>query len=355
MNEQSLEDFGEFRVLNEVVFPAIRDSAARADLGNDCAFIEIPSTDQALVITTDAGPRPLIWSLGFECYRTWGWYTVICNASDLAAAAAQPLAFFSSVEATNTMAISQLQEFFVGLAEACAECGLIVAGGNLRSAQRFGAHGTALGIVRGKPFIGRQGAQPGSYLVVIGECGRFISTFLKAQRHGIQAMDVSEIQVLTRPRPLLSAMGEFASRHLIETASDNSDGVLGAVWNICERSLCGAELEMDDASLPSFVSLTAAANRLNPWNLLFFWGDYSIIATIPESRMDEFVRTATEGNVGHRVLGRIVPGPTALYGLADGKKRGLRLLRNENFARHGFNNDVRDHLQYMLREDLFID
>src|SRR6185312_6802674 len=107
-----LKDVGEFRLLSEVVFPSIHQHACNADLGNDCAFIQIPTTDQTLVVTTDAGPRPLVWSLGFECYRTWGWYTVVCNASDLAAAAAEPLAFCSSVEGSDSMPVADMKEFF---------------------------------------------------------------------------------------------------------------------------------------------------------------------------------------------------------------------------------------------------
>lgn len=352
MNDLSLQDFGEFRLLNELVFPAIRDSNAPAELGDDCAFVEIPATNDTLVVTTDAGPRPLIWSLGFECYRTWGWFTVVCNASDLAAAGAHPLAFCSSVEAPNTMAADQLKEFFAGLGEACAACGLTVAGGNLRSAPRFGAHGTALGLVRKKPFIGRQSAQPGDYLVVIGECGRFISTYLKARRNGLQTLNTTEMQVLTRPRPQLRAMSSLASAHLIRAASDNSDGVLGSVWNICERSQCGAELDMNDQSLSQLVVATAQTEDINPWNLFYFWGDYSVIATVSEERFAAFARTSTEANIAYKVIGRIVPGPAALHGVSNGKKHSLRLLRNENFAQLGFNSDVKDHVEYMLREKL---
>jgi thiamine-monophosphate kinase len=253
------------------------------------------------------------------------------------------------------MATDQLKEFFTGLAQACAECGLTVAGGNLRSAPRFASHGTALGLVCEKPFIDRQSARPGDYLVVIGECGRFISTYLKARRHGLQAMTGSDMQVLTRPRPQLDAMSKLASARLIEAASDNSDGVLGSVWNICERSHCGAELDMNDETLPTMVSTTAQAEGLNPWNLLYFWGDYSVIATVREGRISEFSRTATAANIQHRVIGRIVSEPTALFGIVDGKKRRLRLLRNENFARQGFNSNVKDHVEYMLREKLFAD
>ena len=253
------------------------------------------------------------------------------------------------------MAVLQMKEFFTGLAEACAQFGLSVAGGNLRSAERFAAHGTALGLVRGKPFLGREGAKPSDYIVVLGDCGRFISTYLKARREGIRALDEAEMRVVTRPCPQLRSMGSLRRAGLIEAASDNSDGLLGAIWNICERSLCAAEIEMDDESLPSLALSAAQIEGINPWNIMFFWGDYNVVATIRPDRMDEFIRTAPGLDVTWRVLGRISAGPPALHGLTKSKRRRLRLLRNENFVRQGFNSDPAHHVDYMLREKLFVD
>jgi thiamine-monophosphate kinase len=352
MENESLENLGEFRLLNEVVLPTIRNIAANADLGDDCSFADIPATNQVMVVTTDVGPKPLVWSIGFECYRTWGWYTVACNASDLAAAAAEPFAFSSSVEAPNSMQTVQIKEFFEGLGEACTEFGLKIVGGNLRSAERFAAHGTAIGLTRKKPVLRRSGANPGDYIVVLGNYGEFISTYLKARRGGMHTIDSHGIQVLTRPRPQTRSMIALKALNLISAASDNSDGILGAVWNICERSCCSAEIEMLEDGLPKHILLAAKMENLNPWNIAFFWGDYSIVATVHSNAMSEFIRAAQTSDTPYHVLGRTAVGPPALFGLCGAKKYQLRVLRNENFVRQGFNSDLRDHVNYMLKSDL---
>ena len=45
-------------------------------------------------------------------------------------------------------------------------------------------------------------------------------------------------------------------------------------------------------------------------------------------------------------------GTPALYGLTGRERRQMRVIRNENFVRQGFNNDAMDHVNYMLREPL---
>jgi thiamine-monophosphate kinase len=252
------------------------------------------------------------------------------------------------------MPVTHINEFFDGLAEACAEFGLSVAGGNIRSAQRFAAHGTALGLVRTKPFLGRGGAKPGDYLLVIGECGKFISTYLKARREGIRTIDEADLQVVTRPRPQLLLMRSLRDAGLIEAASDNSDGLLGAIWNVCESSLCAADIEMNNESLPQVVLSNAQIEGINPWNIMFFWGDYNVVVAVRSHRIKDFIDAARALNVSYRLLGRMSAGPPALHGLIGSERRQLRLLRNENFRQQGFNSDVNDHVNYMLREQLFI-
>lgn len=350
--EPTLVDYGEFRLLREIVFPAITSRTIDADLGDDCAHIGIPDSAQSLVITTDAGPRPLVWSLGYKCYRTWGWFTVLCNASDLAAAAAQPLAFCSSVEAPDSMPAAQLTEFFTGLAEACAEFGMTVAGGNLRSAPRFSAHGTAVGLASSRPFLTRRGARAGDYAIVIGECGKFISTYLQARRNGLQAMSESELLVITRPRPQTRSMMKLKAAGLVDAASDNSDGVLGAVWNICEESKCSAEIEFNEKILPDYVRIASELEGVSPWNILFFWGDYSVIVAVRPERIEEFGCMAKYLGLKYTIIGKYSVGPPALHAITNSGRRPLELLRNENFKIRGYNTDIADHISYMLKEHL---
>lgn len=122
---ETLADWGEFRLINELVLPLLKDVLGDSPLswpvGDDYVYIPIPRDASSLVITSDAAPRPLVWDLCADKapYNSWGWYSVLVNASDLAAAGAKPLAFTSSIDAPPDMLIEDFRQFFLGVATAC--------------------------------------------------------------------------------------------------------------------------------------------------------------------------------------------------------------------------------------------
>lgn len=341
----TLRDLGEFRILNELVLPIVGSV-----LGDDCAVLDIPVGARQLVVTTDAAPRPLVFSLGIEEYWAWGWYSVLINASDLAAAGASPLAFTSSIEAPASFPISALRDFFEGMTSACHHFQLSNAGGNLRQAPRFACHGTVIGTLPlGESALNRRDCAPGDAVFVIGNCGLFISTFLNARRSGILALPSGGKDRLTKPVAQNREMISLRERHLVTSASDNSDGLLGAMWNIAERSGCGFELDLDGIEIPDVVSITAMANGFDPLNLLFCWGDWNVVITVTSSSVREFLATTQGEGITAMRLGHAIAGPAHLVAVTKGKRYELELLRNENFTTSSYNADVSDQLRFMLQ------
>ena len=82
---------------------------------------------------------------------------------------------------------------------------------------------------------------------------------------------------------------KFLNRALdITAASDNSDGILGSLWNISEKSKCAFMLNLDNIVLPQYILEFAAKNEINPWNLFFFWGDWQVIITLNPTSLKKF-------------------------------------------------------------------
>ena len=346
-----LSDLGEFRLLNEIILPEVGRSSV--ELGDDCGFMPIPDAGTSLVVTTDFAPKPLAWLLGQQSYRTWGWYAVLINASDLAAAGAECLGFTSSVEGPSNMPVDDLREFYTGMANACEAYNLPYAGGNLRAAPRFECHGTAFGIIPRTQMLGRSKCRPGDVLVSIGACGEFIAAFLRARLDGFAALTEAERDLLVRPQPRLREMRILRERELLSAASDNSDGVLGSLWNIAERSRCGMKLDFDDSVITEAVKDVAARAQLSRWNLFFFWGDWQVITAVKQERFMDFARISIEEQIPYVRLGVAVPGPPRLIRQNDDSEQPVHLLRNENFSTSSFNEGVEAHVDHMLRESLF--
>ncbi|UUO07858.1 thiamine-phosphate kinase [Blastopirellula sp. J2-11] len=353
-SDDTLKDWGEFRLLNELILPILRRGSAGEELGDDCAFLSLNTAEQQLVVTTDVGPKPLVWAIGHESYRTWGWYTVLANASDLAAAGANPLAFTTSVEAPAEMLVSNFREYFEGLDAACTAFSLKNAGGNIRVAPRFACHGTAFGTIPNSEQVGRSTCQPGDSIVSIGRNGYFISSYLKASRLGdLGQLSASERDAVLRPVPQIREMQILRKAKVLSSATDNSDGVMGSLWNIIERSNVGIELWLDDQKIPNYVHQEALQHGLDPKNLYLFWGDWQIIASVKSGRLDDFKRIIGQENINASVIGVAIHGEKGVWGIEGERRSRLRLLRNENFVDRSFNENPISHTDYLLKTSLY--
>lgn len=355
MNNQNetLADWGEFRIINEIILPAVREVGPPKALGDDCAFLPVKLDDgEELVVTTDAGPKPLSWAVGLESYWSWGWYSVVVNLSDLASAGSRVIAFATSIDAPSDMLVRDLAQFFDGVRDACREFGAQNAGGNIRAAPKFACHGMAIGAVQSALRIGRDGCVPGDVIVAIGECGQLMSTFLRVRAIGIASASAADIRRLTRPQPRILEMQSLGRSDILSAATDNSDGVLGSLWNIAERSSCGFELNIRNEDIPVEVKAAASAFNINLMNLMLCWGDWQIVATVRAREFHRFNEIARKENIVHTVLGTAIPGRPALYAKINGARQQLRVIRNENFTATSFNASLESNIEYMLRSDL---
>lgn len=351
----TLADWGEFRIIDELLLPLLNNNNNRVTIGDDCAVVPLKASNRQLIVTSDACPVPLASLLGIDDWFMWGWYSVLINASDLAAAAADPIAFTSSVEAPSSMLVQSFREFFSGMIAACRAFNLANAGGNIRQAPRFECHGTAFGeCPADREPLTRSGAKPRDVIVAIGTLGRCICAYLKASVDGLQSLDDSQRNSLLQPTVKIREMIALAKERVASAASDNSDGVLGAIWNILEKSNVGAILDLDRSILSDEILQTAQRFKLDPWNLAFFWGDWQVIACIRSTSLDSFASFTRSHSIPYQYLGRIAEGPVQILGRRGAEIHRLNLIRNENFTADSYNSAVQDQVDYQLRAPLII-
>ena len=352
---ERLSDWGEFRLIQDIVLPALAQVSEGAALGNDC--VVLPTLDQHgdLVVTTDATPRPLAFNVGIEDYFIWGWYSVLVNASDLASTGCTPQAFCSSVEAPEDLSVASFKRFFQGVAEACAAFGFTNAGGNLRAARQFASHGTGIGYSKPGLSLSRTGCRPGDIIVAVGPCGQFISAYLKAKRLGIDMLGSSEQQCLTRPMAKVREMQLLNEHGLVRAASDNSDGLLGSVWSVAEASDCAIRLELAQGMLSRSTLAEAEAHQYDAWNLFFCWGDWQVLCAIDAMKWSSFQAFASAYGLGYLRLGVAEEGKPRIVASIDGVTRSANVVRNEAFLRTGYSQNSGTHLNHMLTTQIFGD
>gem|GEM_PF-2063262 len=358
---ETLGDVGEMRLIDEVILPLAREYDAETSAGDDCAYISVGGLTFAA--TTDVGPRPLIMELQShrEDWEAAGWMAVVATVSDVATAGAKPLFLSNCIDAPADLPVSVLQTFLKGYFRAMSEFCFKNGGGDLRQGPKLAARVFGMGVVQHKSILGRDKATEGDHLVVIGPTGDYMSKFLYARWKEAQVNDSSSSKSipddLRFPRPQLLAMQQLAKSGLISTASDTSDGLLGAIDNISRSSNCCFSLVLNDQAISNDIRAACSVTDVaSPWNLFFAWGDWSVAAIVPQSKFREFQENCELNGIQWTSIGAVSGKGRKIKASVNGAPdQNVEVIRNENFLSQGFNAGIDGHLEYILKTRIFLE
>ncbi len=229
-------------------------------VGDDCALLQ-PSPGMQMAISTDM----LVAGRHFFADvdpSALGHKALAVNLSDLAACGARPLAF------TLALSLPQADEawlapFAQGLWALADAHGCELIGGDTTQGP-LNICITVFGEVPAGQALLRSGAQPGDDLYVSGTLGdaRLALDALLGHRQLPEAVLATARQRLERPTPRL-ALGQ-ALRGVASAAADISDGLLGDLGHILQRSGVGATVHTEVA-----ITLIAACAHSTGANGLF--------------------------------------------------------------------------------------
>lgn len=298
---------------------------ARLGLGDDCALLAPLDPHSVLAISTDlllegrhffADADPA--SLGHK--------SLAVNLSDLAAMGARPRAFTLAIALpeVDERWLAAFREGMFALADR-HRCELI--GGDTTRGPRTVCV-TVFGEVPEGGALRRDLAQPDDDLWVSGALGA-AAFAVRERRAGrpLAAEDEASLR-LDRPEPRI-ALG-LALRHLARAAIDLSDGLLGDLAHIVERSRVGAEV--DGPAVPVDTRLDALPDDERLRLALSGGDDYELLfSAAPENR------TAIAA-VGARLavpltrIGRIVCGSAIRVRDARGRALPIEARGFDHFA-----------------------
>ena len=359
-SSHTLQDVGELHLIENVVALIARRYDKQTEIGNDCAYI--PVSECFLAVTADVGPKPLLHRLKKynNDMEARGWLAVVASASDIATAGAHPLFLTNCIDAPPDLLVNDLEQLLEGYFRACSEFGFKNGGGDLRQGPELAMRVFATGTCPHPYKIGRDKAVVGNVLYVIGPAGQFMANYLIAEsilENNAELPQAIE-DILRFPRPQLKAMEILARYGLIVAASDTSDGLLGAINNIAKKSQCNFHLTLSEKMLTPEVKQAAEVKNIDPWNLFFAWGDWSVAVAVCSEDKSKFEQVCHDNGIIYEQLGIVTEHKeekekkTAT--IDDGPLRGLTILRNENFTKQGFNAGLGNHLAHLLETPLFL-
>lgn len=292
---------GEFELIDRFFTRPVR--RAVLGVGDDCALLA-PGIGLQLAVSSDmlVEGRHFLSTVAPE---RLGHKALAVNLSDLAACGAEPLAF-SLALALPRVDIDFLEGFSRGLFALADEYGCELVGGDTTRGPLTICI-TVFGEVPAGQALLRSGARPGDDLYASGTLGD-ARLALEVFR-GTLALDAAAFEsvrtAMERPQPRV-ALG-VALRGVATSAIDVSDGLLGDLGHILDRSGVGATIDVD--AVPRSATLAAQLVALQRECTLAGGDDYELVFSAPQRAARAVTSAAAAAGVGVTRIGRVDADP----------------------------------------------
>jgi thiamine-monophosphate kinase len=207
-------------------------------LGDDCGVLK--TEHGFLALSTDVSVEGVHFRMDWITPEEVGWRAASSALSDLAAAAAAPIAVLCAVTMPAVAPESELLELMAGVRNAAEASGAKVLGGDLSSGPVWSVAVTVAGRV-GAP-LSRSGVQAGDGLWVTGTLGGARAA-LEAWLHGREPSAEARAR-FAHPEPRIRA-GAWLARHGATAMIDLSDGLAGDASHLAAASRLALVIDLD--------------------------------------------------------------------------------------------------------------
>jgi thiamine-monophosphate kinase len=284
--------------------PTRSSSAVQLGVGDDCALIA-PPVNESLAISTDMLVEGRHFLPGADP-ESLGHKSLAVNLSDLAAMGARPLGF-SLALALPSADEAWLASFARGLfALADTEQIELIGGDTTRGPLTICI--TVFGSVPIDQALRRNGARANDDIWVSGSLGdaRLGLDVLMRQRKLSETDSAIALQRLHRPSPRVS-LG-LALRGVASAAIDISDGLIGDLGHILQRSSVGAAVEAD--VLPISSALRSQDQQTQHVFALNGGDDYELCFCAPPAQRENVIAAAQQAGVAVTRIGHVTEIPS---------------------------------------------
>jgi thiamine-monophosphate kinase len=299
---------------------------ATLGIGDDCALLQ-PTAGMQLAISSDMlvdGRHFLSTVLPHRL----GHKALAVNLSDLAATGAQPLAF------SLALALPRVDEAFLagfarGLFALADEYGCELIGGDTTQGP-LNICITVFGEVPPGQALLRSGARVGDDLYVSGGVGDARLALECFRGNSTLAGDAFEQVRLAMEQPQPRVALGVALRSVATSAIDVSDGLLGDLAHILNRSSVGATIEVD--AVPRSSVLSSQPLALQRECTLAGGDDYELLFTADPAARDGVQSASVLSGTPVTRIGRITSGNGVRLLDAQGQPQSVRVQGFDHFA-----------------------
>jgi hydrogenase expression/formation protein HypE len=288
-------------------------------VGEDAAVIDFPA-DWLLVAKSD----PITFATD-----AIGHYAVNVCANDLAVTGATPLFYLPTLllpaQATDE---STVQAIFEQIGAACAELGIVVAGGHTEITAAVNqpvVAGTLLGEVARNAHITSGGCRPGDQLLLVGEVPiEGASIIARERRDELIALGWDAAMLdqaagyLYEPgisvvQPALAA----ARSGLVTAMHDPTEGgVATAIWEMAQAARAGVAVDLDAIAVNPLAASLCEAFGLDPLGTI---ASGALLATAAPASVPHLLQLWSDIGWSGRAIGQMTPTESGCIATRGGK------------------------------------
>jgi thiamine-monophosphate kinase len=268
--------FGEFDLIRAI----LSDNYKHRDLvlpnGDDAAVLKCG--EQLVAVSVDTVVEGTHFSLDYFLPRQVGIKAVESSLSDIVAVGGCPEFVLISLTVADKNQLSEAQDLYAGVRDACARCGVIVIGGDTTvGGTAMCVSVTSIGRIKSEQWLApRSGARVGDLIYVTGPLGCSAAGLhlFTSNTPGFERLRIKHLEPKARV-DLSSMIGEIATSMI-----DISDGLSSEIYHICESSKVGCLIYEYRIPLDLDTLELAARSDLDPFRWAWNGGeDYELLFT----------------------------------------------------------------------------
>lgn len=278
----------EFSRIDEILRRLRQDTPA-VDVanGDDAAVLRI---EGSTVLSVDAAVEGTHFQRAWLRFDEIGYRSLVCALSDLAAMGASPRAILTSLIVPCDVIDEDVYALADGCAQAAAQYGAPVIGGNLSRGTQLSLTTTVVGSIT-QPALRRSGARPGDVLYVTGSLGE-AAIGLRLLQAGTHSLDAQPF-VTRWKRPTARTLEGTRLLGVANAAIDISDGLLQDLGHVCRASQVGACIDVAEIPLATNSETCARSVGASAVDLALSGGeDYELLFTASAGRSLPIAATA---------------------------------------------------------------
>lgn len=291
------------KLLTDIVFRHLTfrrpEVLTRPGIGEDCAVVDFGTYDCVLSTDPITAAASDIGRLAMH---------ISCN--DIASNGVEPLAIMLAILLPPETTEEEIEEIMRQAGEVSEALGVEIVGGHTEITSAVNKPvvvSTALGrALKGGLEAGR-GTKPGDWILVTKQAGLEGTGIIAREREAELAALLSQ-QELAEAKAMLEQVsvvreGVIAGRIGVADMHDITEGgILGAVWEVCEKAFCGAEIFLDRIPV-SPVTKKICAHYDMDWMRLISSG--SMLIVVPEDKLQSLEQALKEAAIPVARIGQI--------------------------------------------------